>query len=92
MNKIRGSGLNYSINETPFSIYVTVRKAYIRSKLFPHPETVHKKDTLELESVKNRYAEFLTAFSKLRSDYDDAIHECEENQKLLRPNSPENKT
>ena len=38
---------------------------------------------MELESVKNRYEELLTAFSKLRGDYDDAIHECEEYQKLL---------
>ena len=70
---VRSSGLNFSYQETPFSMYFTIRKSIVKIKnsqeeheTFPDNEN----SEAELEALKSDYY-------KLKLDYEDAIKDAE---------------
>ena len=87
IQNIRSSPLNFSLQETPFSIYITVRKSVVKTKihqdvcqnveseLSPEPASALK---TELDSL-NRKVKFLEeANNGLKKDYEEAVVQNEE--------------
>ena len=35
INSVRNSALNFSSQETPYSLYLTIRKSFVKSTIFP---------------------------------------------------------
>ena len=83
LQSVRNSGLNFFCQETPFSIFLTVRKSFVRSVQFQPSGN-------NFNSVNNRFEKnhelieenksLKEAFYKLKVDYEHAIGECESNQ------------
>ena len=81
VNTVRVSGLNFSLQETPFSFYITVRKSALKPPK-PHiPDFQQSACDLELipqiEQLKSRCLFLENANRHLKSDYEDAVHEVE---------------
>ena len=73
-HSVRNSGLNFSCQETPYSIFLTVRKSFIKSRSTgPNPFKLGLKHE-NILTVNNSLQE---AFNHLKNDYEDSIAECE---------------
>ena len=90
LHAIRTSGLNFSCQETPFSIYVTVRKSYIQSRFSQTPEIKaaqeHSSSEIELTKVKENFEELFErhkrleeSYLKTKNEYEDVIEGCQSN-------------
>ena len=97
LHSVRRSGLNFSAQETPFSIYFTVRKSKLKSK-YPHNQILNSsfqvdaKNTLEDEIKATRkcyddllvkYKHLENAHNKVRGCYKDAVDDCEVKNKSI---------
>jgi hypothetical protein len=93
LQRIRASGLNYSCQETPYSIYVTLRKSFAKSRSSFH-DLNHLQETnnqeLELAKIKRKYEILLAnhknlekSFDHLKLEHESAIEENLSNYKLL---------
>ena len=83
MKTIRSTGLNYFIQDTPFSTYVTIRKSIIklRTKIpnrtdeepEPNPEEDFKYESLktENEALKQKYVELLSDHENLKREVEE---------------------
>ena len=83
MKTIRSTGLNYFIQDTPFSTYVTIRKSMIklRTKIpnrtveepEPNPEEDFKYESLktENEALKQKYVELLSDHENLKREVEE---------------------
>ena len=99
LHNVRSSGLNFSAQETPFSLYLTIRKSQIISKSEPQhqnptpaPVSVNqtKNYESELDSIRKCYDVLLVkhkhleeAFDKVRGYYKDATNDCLTKDNLL---------
>ena len=75
LNTIRDSYLNYAVQETPFSIYITIRKSEAR---FKAPR--NNCDQVKTEDVSSKSQEVL---NRLKNDYVTAITELEEKNEYI---------
>ena len=81
LHNIRQSGLNYSCQETPYSIYVTLRKSFRKSRTAENQdlrflqELPCRKSEFELTKIRDEQDMILEAFDHLKHYYDDAIEE-----------------
>ena len=88
INCIRSSNLNFALQETPYSVFVTIRKSQKKSGTFSVND--QKINEQELVTLKNEF-EFLQskfklsqdANEKLKSLYEDAVQETEENHRHI---------
>ena len=71
LNTIRSSFLNYAVQETPYSLYVTIRKSEAKVR---DPE-----NKLKSEDANNIQTSVIShaAFSRLKSDFEDTLAELE---------------
>ena len=94
LHTIRTSGLNFSCQETPFSIYVTLRKSFIQSRFTQTSESKsaheHLSNESELTKVKDNFEKLFAthknleeAYVKTKNDFEDAIEECQSNYKII---------
>merc|ERR1712096_410883 len=85
------SGLNYICQETPFSIFVNLRKSFIKP-VNSSTVQVKKEHDFVLNTEKKLHEDkesLQKAFSEVKSDYNDAIAECEYSYKMIE--DPQNK-
>jgi hypothetical protein len=80
---VRHSSLNYAINETPFSIYITVRKSESKIKAKENiSKELYVKSEKACEVIDiNRYKMLEDAFNKLQRDYKEAVDDAEAKHK-----------
>ena len=95
LQNIRSSGLHFSSQETPWSIYVTLRKAFVtprsyqissvencaRENLETEPELNLLK--VEFEKLAGNHKELENAFENLKNDFEDALGEIEDKNKMI---------
>ena len=88
LNSVRASGLNFCLNETPFSIYLTVRKSFIQSKS-PNslPEALQK----NVEISQTKFEDLLRSHENLekvnlrmKNDFADVLDDCDEKEKVIK--------
>ena len=96
LQSIRASGLNYTSQETPYSIYVTLCKSFTKtgsiqnqdSKLVPELCTRNQNHGLaklkeENEILLKDQKNMEEAFDNLKNCYNDAIEENAQNKKVI---------
>ena len=84
MNNIRSTNLNYAVQETPFSIYVTIRKSLIKSKIIQfHSTTQPEPYADEISKLKARCNFLEHANETLKMKYEDEVNESEVKGKLV---------
>ena len=77
LNNIRNSCLNYAVQETPFSIYITLRKTEVKFK--QNTSNFHS-DCVQLKSEKasvDEVTKIEKAYNELKDDFVDALKELE---------------
>ena len=90
LQNIRDSGLNYNCQLTPFSMYVTIRKSFIKSRTSlinsTHSLNVCRKS--ESSELQEKYDKLLIkqkcleqGYNNLKSDLEHVIEECDEKNK-----------
>ena len=96
LNKIRNSGLNFSCQETPYSLFVTLRKSLIKPRLsqhdLHHQQHGHNQvSELEPDDIKAKYEKLLLkqknleeAYSRVQNDLDNAIEEATSDDKVIK--------
>ena len=82
-NSVRDSLLNYSIQETPYSLYLTIRKTFTRSSLFSDqnstlPNFATHENEKQVETLKMRLKTVEEDNMSLKNDYEDAVDDCEQ--------------
>ena len=87
LQSVRSSGLNYFSQETPFSIFLTIRKSFARSFQFQPPPGNNLKSVPEKFEVTSNLIEenksLKDDFYKVKADYEHAIGECESKYKEI---------
>ena len=86
MNNIRSTSLNYAIQETPFSIFVTVRNSLNTSKIprTPTPTSDYLDSDVEQVSRLVARCNFLEqANESLKTKYEDEVIENENKTKCI---------
>ena len=101
VNSVRDSFLNFSLQETPFSIYLTIRKSFARPKTFPDSDPIstfsHNQKASderklleeEIETFRMKLKAAEDSNSSLKIMYEEAVNDCEES--YLRIKHLENK-
>lgn len=75
MNTVRSLPLNYNIVETPYSIYLTLRKSILKStQSLEMPKVVNQDDKVRKLEEAN---------ANLSGNLEEAVIECEENAKTI---------
>ena len=78
LHSIRSSGLNYKCQETPFSIFLTLRKTLVKTKTPLHQNPIIDFVDQDMKQVKSEVNSCLKeAFNRLKNDYEDVVAECE---------------
>ena len=79
LNSIRSTNLHYGIQETPFSIHITVRKSLKKSSIVSEQESPKVNDSVSQEMTKlNSRCTFLEqANEALKLDYEAEVNESE---------------
>ena len=93
INQVRWSCLNFSLQETPFSLYVTIRKSYSKSQSISYapaldqiqPEVLPASATNDsnFSSLQSRCKFLEQSNDNLKKEYADAISEIEENHETI---------
>ena len=83
LNNLRMSGLNFLIQETPFSLYVTIRKSKIRSPQVPLPSSAKQDLDSNIAQLKSRINFLEDANDRLKHDFQGAVDELEEKTKKV---------
>ena len=99
ITSVRDSLLNFSLQETPFSIYITIRKSLAKNKLFSQDsDQIHlqnkqqnkigedKKELLEKEIVKLKMMLKTSEDANLilKKNYEEAVDDCEQCYKQIK--------
>ena len=87
LHSVRSSGLNYVCQETPFSIFLTVRKTFVKS-ISPSPPSPTsilepEKFNVKQEKLLEDNNSLKEAFNRLKNDYGDAIEQCESYSQVI---------
>ena len=72
MNTVKSLPLNYNITETPYSIYLTLRKSLLKNS-----------EGLKVENKDEKIRKLELANSNLSASLEDAVNECEEHAKTI---------
>ena len=80
---VRSLPLNFSITETPFSMYLTVRKSLVKN--------AHGLETLNLEQKDDRVQLLKESNQNLKDNLEEAVIECEENTEYISELEEKNK-
>ena len=100
LNSIRNSTLNYSCQETPYSMYITVRKSWNKNIQSPHARLRHDQEDIdckeaELSDVKADLKTTKKINDELRAKIETAMadinHRHRESEKKLSTKDDENK-
>ena len=89
LQNIRTSGLNFNCQETPFSIYVTLRKSFVQprtnTKSFPDfkPVVVQEHFTTDSQFSEVKVEHKKQAYDNVKNDLEDAIDELETKNKVI---------
>jgi chromosome segregation ATPase len=75
MNSVRASSLKYNIQETPYSIYFTIRKSINKSTLYQHPKKNNV--TSENESLLKKLDELEKANLALKTNFENSVANCD---------------
>ena len=70
LNTVRTSGLNFSCQETPYSLYLTVRESFTQPRYdrqVLHPDSNHHQaeQDAELDRIKSQYEKILEDYKHL---------------------------
>ena len=88
INSVRASLLNFSIHETPYSLYLTIRKSLSKSpnQIFAQPQQHVEPDVQvrDLESLQSRLKLVENANLSLKENYEEAVNECEACHKQIK--------
>ena len=82
INCVRSSTLNFSIQETPFSIYFTVRKTTRKAAnlhhvpLPKHPLNISVKSEIENDSLLRKLDNLENSNKALKVDYEKNLQDC----------------
>ena len=98
LQRIRSSGLHFCCQETPWSVYVTLRKSFIQSNMnqtslssstaestaanLPMTSEITHLKS-ELENLKHSYKELEKASENVKNDLEEAIQDCDDKQKAI---------
>jgi hypothetical protein len=80
MNRVRDSSLNFSMQETPFSLYLTIRKTFVKSSptsLYQNSSTAAQVNTTEIKDLKSKLRAAEESNSTLKSLYEEAVEDNE---------------
>jgi hypothetical protein len=94
LNSVRQSGLNFAIQETPFSFYVTVRKSALRGhhQLLPHHQHGASLDpNIVIEQLQKQCAFLQQANDKLQLDFAESVDYADELESLIKSSKETNK-
>ena len=95
LQNVRSCGLNYTSQETPFSIYITLRKSLVTYKsshaspeVKSDPELYSQSPTKcdfnhNYEKLEKSYNILQKAYDTLKDDFEDAVNECEHKNKII---------
>ena len=93
LNSVRTSGLNYSCQETPYSLYLTLRKSFTQPRHVhhvPQPDHHQVEQNAELDKIRYQYEKILEdykhlerAYNNVKDDLEDAIAENQSNHKVI---------
>ena len=77
MNSLRDSSLNFSLQETPFSLYIIIRKSFSRSRTsIPEQDlSNHKEEHIDLEALRARLKSEENLNIEMKNNYEAAIEE-----------------
>ena len=81
VNSVRASFLNFSIQETPYSLYLTIRKSFSK---YSNQQTVCCDPSSELVILRVKFKSLEDANLSLKNNYEEAINECEVGYKVIR--------
>lgn len=94
INSVRNSSLNYSLQETPYSIYITLRKSCVKTctlsksdQLLPNCTTNQShefKDENQVNEVKDKLKSLEEANSTLQYKYEEAVNDSEISYKQIK--------
>ena len=79
LNSVRTSSLNFSVQETPYSIYLTIRKSFSKSS-DPQAQFLmaEQSDTIiDIESLSKKLSSSESEILSLKNKFEEAINECE---------------
>ena len=82
---VRNSGLNFTSQETPFSIFLTLRKSFVKS-FQPQIKSEENKlfvKNLKAENLKEVNKKLEEALKNLKNDYEDAVADSEAKIKTI---------
>ena len=82
---VRNSGLNFTSQETPFSIFLTLRKSFVKSF---QPQIKSEENKLFVKNLKAENLEEVNkkleeALKNLKNDYEDAVADSEAKIKTI---------
>ena len=85
LHSVRSSGLNYVCQETPFSIFLTVRKTFVKSTTPSNTTSIlePEKCNVKQEKLLEDNNSLKEAFNRLKNDYGDAIEQCESYSQVI---------
>ena len=72
---VKSLPLNYNITETPFSIYLTLRKSLVKN--------IQSLENSKLENPEEKIKKLEKVINTLNVNLEDAVLECEENAKTI---------
>jgi hypothetical protein len=86
LDNVRASGLNFCFNKTPFSIYLTLRKSFIKSQNIPALVSLEKK----VEASQTKYDNLLSshenlekAYLSVKNDFADVLDDCNDKANVI---------
>ena len=81
LNQVRKTNLNFSLQETPFSIYLTVRKSFVKSRIvLDNPVNHVDKDS---EYLKSKLALLQIEHEKLKGSLRESLEENETKTSII---------
>ena len=87
LNSVRNSSLNFSVHETPYSLYLTVRKSFAKNRISQddqkHLQVANKtiSETLEQEEIlmlRNKLSESESMNAKLKHEIEEVVNDSDE--------------
>ena len=81
LNSVRASFLNFSSSETPYSLYISIRKSWAKTKGFPIPEIPSDSSSLvsqeDLEKLRIQLKHVQDSNESLKIRYEESANDCE---------------
>ena len=90
VEKVKSSNLNYVVRETPYSVFITLRKSFAKTteKISEHLEEEKNENNLQNDDhdeLQSKYEDMLTKYSKLSTDFESFMNKMrkENNEKNI---------